>query len=94
MDTITADQIKAATAEHVIRVWTLRTCSICYAPLNYQFPSDGTVYFNSNCDCGSRWEPVQERSYDDVARTFNMQTPEVRQRMWDEFIACGQSKAA
>jgi len=91
MEKISPDQVEQAIKEHNIRSWTLRKCSICHTNLNYTFVGD-KVYYNANCNCGRHWEPLLVSSYREVANTFNLQTPEARKEMWDEFIASGSDE--
>lgn len=90
MEQITIDDVKQAVSSHGIQLWTLRRCSMCHSPLTYAFDGD-LVTFDSNCDCVSYFSPPQIRDWEDVTEVFNMQTPEVRQQMWDEFIASGHN---
>lgn len=93
MDEVTVEQVKEAIATHNIERWTLRTCGLCDAPLDYIFQKFGTFY-DSNCDCTSRWVTPEERSLESVVETFNRQTPDIRKSMWDKFIASGESNVA
>jgi hypothetical protein len=76
----TAQEIKEQTK---VGAWTLHRCSICRAPIQYVFDGD-YVAFDSNCDCTSYWTPRQQRSWQDVADTINMQSEPVQQRMLGE----------
>lgn len=89
MEKVTEAEVRATVEKQNIKRWTLRTCSMCNAPLQYLFGNDAVAY-DSNCDCVSYWTPRQPRSYAEVADCFNMQTPEVRQRMWSDFASSGQ----
>lgn len=81
----TADQVQQAVEEHGIRRWMLRRCSICDSPLTYAFNGQH-VTFDSNCDCSSWSSDPRPSSYQDVANTLNMQTPDVRARMWRSLL--------
>lgn len=90
MDLITTDQLREAVHEHNIIAWDIRTCSICGHPVRYLF--DGiNVAFDSNCDCTSYPSIPQQHTWEDFADTFNRQKPEVRARLWNDFIESGQS---
>lgn len=91
MDPGTAEQVQAAVAEHGIQQWALRSCSSCTVSLYYVF-DNGRVGFAPGCGCSDSGV-IYERSYSDLAGTFNMQTPEVRARMWDDFLKAGQPKS-
>jgi len=85
---ITAEDVTNAIRDHKITRWVLRTCGICHAPLAYEF-NDGRVQYDSNCHCTRYYTPPNPRTIDDVVRVFNMQSPDVRARMWNKFIASG-----
>ncbi len=87
MDPVTHAQVQQAVETHNITQWALRSCSICQQPLYYVF-EDGKVGFAPGCGCTDSGM-IYARTYAQVAETFNMQTPEVRQRMWDSFIKSG-----
>lgn len=90
MDRVTGAQVAELVATHNITRWRLRCCSICDAPLYYYFVPAGAV-FDSACDCSSHHSDPEVRSYDDVAEgVFNIQTPEVRARMWAELLSWGK----
>lgn len=90
VDFTTADKVKQAIARHSIVRWPQRDCSICGYELSYNF-TGGLVYFDPGCNCSPQGPaPFDMRDYADIAKCFNIQsTPEIAQRMWDEFIACG-----
>lgn len=90
MDKVAAEDVLAEVLSRGIQRWRLRDCSICGEPLHYEFHG-AHVFYQSGCGCS--WSPPEPRSHQRVADTFNMQTPEVRARMWDEFLACGTSPA-
>ncbi len=85
MDYVTAEQVKRAVAEHFVTRWNLHRCSICSYPVNYRF-REGAVYFDPGCYCVSYQAPLEQRSYEEVARTLNMQRPDVRASMYAELI--------
>lgn len=88
MSDITADQVRDAVRERSITSWMLRRCSMCGTGLNYLFADNGVTY-DSNCDCVSYWTPPGKRDFESLAQTFNMQTPEWRERLWQDFLAAG-----
>ncbi len=89
MEQVTVDDLKKAVTEHDIRIWPLRQCSMCLTSLTYAFDGDRITY-DANCSCVTYTRPPEKRSWDSVAEIFNMQTPDARERMWDEFVAAGQ----
>ncbi len=93
MPPVTAQDMQKAIADHGVTRWKLRECSICDAPLYYLFSPDGAVAYNSSCWCSRVYSPPEPRSYDDVARTLNIQTPEVRKQMFCELIGADHADA-
>lgn len=93
MEKVTVEQTLNAIDEHQIRMWASRSCSMCYTPLTYMFHDDDRVSFDSNCGCVTYTSTPQEFDMEEfISRTFNLQSkPEVRERMWNEFIAAGAS---
>ena len=88
MENVTVEQVQQAVQERGITLWKLRECSICLAPLTYAFGQDGITYDRS-CGCVTYSEPPEPRTWEDVAKQFNIQKPEIRKRMWGEFLASG-----
>ena len=86
MENVTADQVKAAITEHSIKFWKLRECSMCGHPLRYEFNGDSVCY-HAACNCVTYHEPPRPSSYGHIADTLNMQTPEIRARMWNEMLS-------
>lgn len=76
----TAEEIKELTK---VDAWTLHRCSLCGDPVQYLFSGDH-VALDTNCSCVSYWTPRQQRSWQDVADTINMQSEPVQQRMVSE----------
>lgn len=89
MQPVTIEQIREAVVNHKIRAWRLRKCSMCRVPLSYYFDDDGKIFYDSSCDCTNFREPLQPRSWEELADTFNRQMPSVREQMWTSFIASG-----
>jgi len=87
---ITAEDVTNAIRDHNIRRWVLRECSICNAPLAYEF-SAGFVRYDSDCHCTHYYTPLEPRNIEDVVRVFNMQTPDVRANMWKRFMCSGDA---
>lgn len=75
MQQFTAKEVRDLTA---VKSWPLRRCGMCQKVLSYEFrktevPADVEVYFNSDCDCTSISTDPAPRTWDDVAKTLNMQ---------------------
>lgn len=88
MGTLTGKEVRELTT---ISRWNLRRCCVCGAQLYYEFrksdtiPDDTEVFFSSACECTSLGSDLAPRSWDDVAKTLNIQTNEdVRTRMLRE----------
>lgn len=88
MKEVTAEQVKQAADERNIGYWKLRECSMCFTPIGYVIDGDGPA-FDSNCGCVSYHTPPEPCGWDKLADTFNMQKPEIRERMWGDFLASG-----
>ncbi len=50
-------------------------------------PDDVIATFNPSCNCGAGFHDGEPRPWSDFAESFNMQTPENRERMWRRFVA-------
>lgn len=78
----TAVDFEKAVKEQGIRTWPVRKCSICDCPLYFNFHDDGSVSFDSNCNCVTYTAPLRPSSFDIVADVYNSQIcPEVLGRM-------------
>lgn len=84
MDKVTPGMVAATCAEKGFMRIGHHKCSMCGYPTGYNIKPDGVV-FDAGCDCTGRYV-ARPSSFDDIAHTFNMQTPEVRARMWQDFI--------
>ena len=93
MENVTVEQTCEAIHDHQITRWPIRDCSICGSFVTYYF-EDGEVHLDTNCSCVGYRTPRQIRSVEEfIAETFNLQSkPEVRERMWNEFVASGVSQ--
>lgn len=89
MEQVTKEQIGDAIKEHKIQRFLLRRCSVCEAPLYYQFRADETVWFDSNCDCTINEVAPQQQSLDTIATLLNRQSPKLREGLWKKFIESG-----
>ena len=66
------EDFQCAARERDITWWSIRGCSFCGVPIGYVFER-GAVAFSSGCGCNSL-DGLEERSWDDVAAHYNMQT--------------------
>lgn len=96
MDEISMDQLQYETYSRHITEYPIRECSICGAKLKYHVTytslACAEIFFDGNCYCSSIRTPMHKISWDEFLRTFNRQTPEVRDRMWNEFLALSPRK--
>ena len=87
MEKVTVEQTQNAIRDHQIKIWKVRECSICYAPITYSFDGD-VVLLDTNCGCVTyRTDPLAMSVEEFIEQTFNFQSSsEVRGRMWESFI--------
>ena len=83
MDPVTAEQVRDVIAERQVTEWPLRACARCGEPVAYVF-RNGLVFFDPACGCSLK--PMELRTWREVTDTLNMQTPEIRARMWREML--------
>lgn len=104
MEKVTVEQCKQAIKDLNTNWVSHHRCGICGSMVGYVFqpasnvyvdpsleglkPDDTIVGFDPRCDCTSRGA-VDFSSWDRFANEFNMQTPEVRKKMWARFKAGG-----
>ncbi len=89
MEKVTEQQATDAIAEHGIKRWDIRKCSLCGTPITYEF-GGGSITLDTNCACVNYWVSPQEILIGKfIAQTFNLQNPEIREKMWAGFLACG-----
>jgi hypothetical protein len=85
------EQVESHDVEAVIREKGLlrighHKCSMCGYPTGYVVDDGDVVAFDAGCDCTGRYV-LRPASVEDIAATLNMQSPEVRARMWEDFQA-------
>jgi hypothetical protein len=90
MEKVTAEAVKEHIKSNGTKRWKLHNCSMCGYPCGYIFSDDGSVDYDSGCDCVSYGPNITPRNYGDLAETLNMQTPEIRERMWKEMETVSQ----
>ena len=66
--------------------WAIRECCICNTRLRYIFNREGGIRFDGNCNCVNYVTASIDTSKDEFIEVFNRQTPEIRKRMWDNFL--------
>lgn len=87
MEPVTVKQCADVIRENNLARIGHHKCSMCGYPTGYVIGDDGvTVLFDAGCDCTGRYT-MRESSLDDIVNLFNMQKPEIRARMWDDFKA-------
>lgn len=84
MRAVTADEVKHAVQDAGITRIQIRDCSMCHYPLSYLI-SDDEIAYDAGCNCVS-YHNIEPRTWDDLARHFNIQKPEIRARMWNELM--------
>ena len=91
MEPVTNEQVVQAIKDRKFLSWIIRECSICNSPLRYLFapdlqdPNKPHVAFNGTCNCSRFPNDIRRRSIEDLTAHFNMQTPEIREKIWKEF---------
>lgn len=68
------EEFQQAAHDRVITRWAIHRCSICNYPCAYEFYANGSVGYDSACDCVRAPLFDQSRSWADVADHYNMQT--------------------
>lgn len=79
----TADDFKKQVKEKVITKWLMHDCSICGYHCGYYFKGD-EVKYDIGCNCGSR-QPLDPRTWENVAEHYNMQTDKDVIKEMDKF---------
>jgi hypothetical protein len=70
----TANELKAQAKLKNIEVYPVHDCSMCGYPCGYVIDGDNVSY-DSGCYCTYRFV-VEPRSWEDLARCYNMNQPE------------------
>ncbi len=80
-----AEEFKQAAIDKDIRFWKNHNCGFCNYSCGYFFSDDHEfVGYDSGCDCTRRYVKEQ-RSWEDIANAYNMQTKEAVIKIMDEF---------
>lgn len=79
------DEFKDQVAKLGLRHWDIRPCSMCNYMMAYIFDLNGNVMMDTGCDCLRRPPTISVVSWDDVARSYNLQTNEDVIKLMDEF---------
>lgn len=85
MEQVSATQIKDVVAAKNMTHVAHHRCALCGYQTGYDIDGD-VVTFDAGCDCTGRYS-TRPSSFADIAETFNIQKPEIRARMWDDFQA-------
>lgn len=86
MQEVTVEQCKAVVTDKGLSRIDHHKCTLCGYQTAYVIFDNGTMAFDPGCNCtGNRH--FRPASFEDVVGTFNMQTPEIRARMWEDFQA-------
>lgn len=83
MKTKTAEEFEAKVSEKGITKWFIHNCSMCQYACGYVF-MDGKVYYDNGCYC-TNGENLNQRSYEDVAGNYNMQSHPNQIKKMDKF---------
>lgn len=80
----TADELKAQAEKLGLKRWTVHNCSMCGYPCGYLIAGD-VVEYDPGCGCVS-YTNIQPRSWDDLARTYNLNQPENNPRIKQSYL--------
>ncbi len=81
----TAEELKQQAIKENIQFYPVRNCSICGYPCWYRFYDNyNRVTYDSWCDCCRWWE--QQRSWEDLANTYNINQPENNPKISKKFL--------
>lgn len=79
------EEFQEAVKKHDLKKWKLYECSICHYPTGYNFFDDGTLIFDSGCDCVITHN-TRVASWNDVANQYNIQTNHLVIKVYDDFF--------
>lgn len=66
--------------------WTIRDCGLCGYPLSYIFHDDGSVSFDSGCNCCGGGPTLSPRTWDEIAEHYNRNQPERNPEITREWL--------
>lgn len=84
----TAEEFRRQAITKGISRWVVRNCSFCRYPCGYLFligDAHSEVGYDSGCKCSTYPSPLQERTWDDVAEHYNIQSSRDVLKEYDEF---------
>lgn len=81
----TPEELKAQAALKGITFYPVHDCSICGVTCGYVIDGD-KVGYDSSCNCGAPEFGIQERDWDDLARTYNCNQPENNPDIMQSFL--------
>lgn len=80
----TIDELKQQAKDKNIQFYPVHNCSLCGYMCGYII-NDEQVGYDSGCDC-VMYSNIQPRSWDDLAKTYNMNQPENNPNISEEFL--------
>ena len=79
----TTEELKTQAREKGITRWKIHNCSMCGYPCGYIINGD-IVQYDSGCNCVQG--ELQERSWEDLAETYNRNQPENNPQIKQEYL--------
>jgi hypothetical protein len=80
----TPQQLKEQAEKIGLSFWLTHNCSMCGYPCGYIIKGD-KVFYDSGCDCVN-YTDVQERDWEDLAYSYNMNQPENNPDIKQEYL--------
>ena len=80
----TKEELKLQAEKIGLEKWTVHTCSMCGYPCGYLIKGE-EVFYDSGCFCVGRVD-IEKRSWDDLAKTYNMNQPERNPKISQEYL--------
>jgi len=81
----TAQELKEQARKIRLNFWLINVCSLCGYHCGYVIDGDN-VYYDSGCDCGFGHEPLQPRSWENLAEQYNRNQPENNPKISKEYL--------
>ena len=81
----TAQELKEQAQKIGLRFWLINICSMCGYRCGYVIDGDNVGY-DSGCDCGFGHEPLQLRSWEELAEQYNRNQPENNPKISKEYL--------
>ena len=80
----TPEEFKEQAENLGITEWISHNCHMCEYVVKYIF-NYGKVFFDSGCNCTEQPNNLHARTWDDVAKNYNMQTEPSVRKEFSEF---------